>query len=76
MLRFAPKLPPMPPKLKALPSLCFRKASKSGFWSSGIMLGDAAAVERMAEDGGLKLVLLAYVGSSDRKESSLDWKPK
>ena len=30
------------------------KASKSGFWSSGITRGDAAAVERTCEVGGLQ----------------------
>jgi hypothetical protein len=33
---------------------CRRKASKSGFWSSGIIRGLIAAVDRTREDGGEK----------------------
>lgn len=74
MLKFP--LPPRLPRLKALPSDCFLKASNSGFWSTGTTLGDAAAVERTADDGGLQFVLV-WCGESVRKaELSLDWKPK
>jgi len=44
------------PRLKPFDSDCLRKASKSGFWSRGTTLGDAAAVECTSEFGGLQFV--------------------
>jgi hypothetical protein len=44
-------------RLSPLSSVCIRKASNSGFWSSGMMRGDAAAVERTLDVGGLQLPL-------------------
>lgn len=63
---FMLKLLLSPPKLKALPSDCLLNASNSGFWSSGTTLGDAAAVERTVEDGGLQFCF-ACCGESVRK---------
>jgi len=51
---------PPPPPLKS-PSWkellvweCFMKASYSGFWSCGMTVGEAAAVEWTAEEGGFQ----------------------
>jgi hypothetical protein len=42
------------PELKPARSVCLLNASKSGFWSRGIIRGDAAAAERTLEVGGLQ----------------------
>ena len=42
--------------LKPFASDALLKASNSGFWSRGIMRGDAAAVDRTFEVGGLQFV--------------------
>lgn len=46
------------PRLKTLPSDCLLKASNSGFWSTGMTVGEKAAVERTAEEGGLQFFLV------------------
>jgi len=54
------KEPPLPlpplksPSWKELFWECLMKASYSGFWSCGMTVGDAAAVEWMAEEGGFQ----------------------
>lgn len=55
--------------LSPLSSVCIRKASNSGFWSNGMMRGDAAAVERTLDVGGLQL-LLACIPAPDEDEWS------
>jgi hypothetical protein len=50
-----PPLPPLKsPSWKELFWECLMKASYSGFWSCGMTVGDAAAVEWMAEEGGFQ----------------------
>lgn len=66
-----------PFRLKDLPSDCLLNASYSGLWSKGTTLGDAAAVDRTADDGGLQLLLVCWVGESLMKEVlSVVWKAK
>lgn len=55
--------------LTPLSSVCIRNASNSGFWSNGMMRGDAAAVERTLDVGGLQL-LLAWKPAPDEDEWS------
>lgn len=54
--RFEPKLDKRT-ALKPANSLCLLKASKSGFWSTGIARGEVAALDRTVEVGGLQFVL-------------------
>jgi hypothetical protein len=54
-----------------------RNASNSGFWSTGTTRGEAAAVERTFEDGGLQLVRMCWA-ALEAKQSAVAsiWRPK
>lgn len=41
-------------KLLPKPSDCLRNAANSGFWSTGMYVGENAAAERTADEGGLQ----------------------
>lgn len=58
-------------RAKPLFSDCFLKASKSGFWSTGMTRGDAAAVERTLDVGGLQLVRM-WRAALDEKTSAVE----
>lgn len=61
----------MPPaRLNFLPpSDCLLKASNSGFWSTGIMRGEAAAVDLTSEVGGLQFAR-AWCAALEEKTSA------
>jgi hypothetical protein len=44
-------LPLKSPSWKAFPWVCFMNAAYSGFWSCGMTLGEAAAVEWISDEG-------------------------
>lgn len=46
------------PRLKPTLSDWRRKASKSGFWSTGMTVGEKAAVDLTADEGGLQFFLV------------------
>ena len=46
------------PRLKPTVSDWRRKASKSGFWSTGMTVGEKAAVDLTADEGGLQFFLV------------------
>lgn len=55
--------------LGPLSSVCFRNASNSGFWSNGMMRGEAAAVESTSDVGGLQLLLACGPAPDEDDES-------
>ena len=63
------------PRLKPTLSDWRRKASKSGFWSTGMTVGEKAAVDLTADEGGLQFFRV-WRFDSESYESSWAGKPK
>lgn len=68
----APKFAKLPSVNTLLFSDCRLNKSNSGFWSSGTTRGEAAAVERTFEDGGLQFPRMCCA-ALDAKTSALEW---
>jgi hypothetical protein len=64
------------PKLKPTLSDWRRKASKDGFWSTGMTVGEKAAVDLTADDGGLQFFLVWWFDSESYESSWAVLKPK
>jgi hypothetical protein len=64
------------PRLKPTLSDWRRKASKDGFWSAGMTVGEKAAVDLTADEGGLQFFLVWWVDSESYESSWVVLKPK
>jgi hypothetical protein len=64
------------PRLKPTLSDWRRKASKFGFWSAGMTVGEKAAVDLTADEGGLQFFLVWRVDSESYESSWAVLKPK
>ena len=67
------KLPRANPRLF---SDCFLNCSNSGFCSTGIILGDAAAMERTLDVGGLQLPRMCWAALEEKWSALLTARPK
>lgn len=65
------------PKVNCLFSDCLRNCSNSGFWSTGMTRGDAAAVDRTLEVGGLQLPRMCCAALEEKQSAAeSSWRPK
>jgi hypothetical protein len=56
---------------------CLRNCSNSGFWSTGMTRGDAAAVDRTLEVGGLQLPRMCCAALEEKQSAAeSSWRPK
>jgi len=56
---------------------CLRNCSNSGFWSTGMTRGDAAAVDRTLEVGGLQLPRMCCAVPEEKQSAAeSSWRPK